>query len=66
MDNSNIKVGFSSQFEPMVFFQDYNSKRSKPDYTVGIFQSIGFKEFHEVIFFLNGSLKGSFWQLFLT
>ncbi len=30
--------------------QDYNSKRSQPDYTVGIFQSIGFKEFHEVNF----------------
>ncbi len=50
MDDSNLKVDFSSQFEPMIFFQDYNLKRSKPDYTVGIFQSIGFKEFHEVIF----------------
>ena len=29
-------------------FQDYNKKRGKDiaDYTVGIFQSIGFKEFH--------------------
>jgi tRNA dimethylallyltransferase len=32
------------------FHREYNSKRSHPaDYTVGIFQSIGFKEFHSYL-----------------
>lgn len=31
-------------------FQDYNLKRQEPaDYTLGIFQSIGFKEFHDYL-----------------
>ncbi len=30
--------------------QDYNNKRTEPaDYTRGIFQSIGFKEFHKYL-----------------
>lgn len=41
------------------FYQDYNSKRSEPDYTVGIFQSIGFKEFHEVSMSLHSTCFSS-------
>lgn len=51
-----IEQGMVNELEQ--FHKDFNSKRSEPDYTVGIFQSIGFKEFHQYLI-LDDDEKGS-------
>ena len=51
----NNTVGLSLWLKGNFWLQDFNKKRlasddnSTPDYTVGIFQSIGFKEFHNYL-----------------
>ena len=53
-----IERGMVKELED--FHRDYNLQREEPaDYTLGIFQSIGFKEFHKYLMLPDDATKSS-------